>query len=787
MKKRSLLTVLLSGILFLIPLSSCGSNSPGGNTPNNSLSPAVTYVDISTVEELARLKGSKENFRLINDISLPNTDWTPIDEFFGILDGNGKKISQLKITGNKANQGLFSTLKGTVKNLRIDQVSISCTGDAGTLGAVCGTNEGSIENVVVSGDISAKYYNNVGGIAGITNSANITKCKNECYIVGYDIVGGIVGSFSAWSECSFEDNENVGKIEGNSNVGGVLGFAKTNSVKNNFFVTISNNKNSGEVNATGSNIGGVIGNATGSTYDNYGKISYQEFKITSCINTGEVHGYNATGGVVGCGALNKEISSCENKAPVTGNNYVGGYIGSLANWTTVKMLDNNQTITGKAYLGGIVGYGGVLVHCNNTGEIVSTGVNLESSIAISCVGGLAGYALSLEDCSNSVDITVLNKGQFVGGLVGKLQINNGSLLKNCKNNAKVNSDGLYVGGIAGYLRLRDSSLSSFTFTVDGLENNGTVTGFENYVGGIFGKAEGEYIENYSKYYYHYISLINCINSKPIIGVDYTGGIFGYGDYINEITSTSNIADIKGHNYVGGYVGFTNIGSLIHIAENHNNIYGNAYVGGIGGQTGKLKNCFNYGNVFSQGTVIENNKIMAYVGGLAGLATSLENCVNEANIYVDTGGQYVGGLVGFLRVYSSSTFTKCTNNGDVRSTGSFVGGLVGYFRIRHDTLATSTFVIDNNVNNGIVSAIGDYVGGIIGSADGEYIENYSRYYYHYISISNCQNNKDVYGNKYVGGILGRGTYVDKTEAVWNTNTNCGSIKGETSGGLYGELV
>lgn len=47
--------------------------------------------------------------------------WTPItNNFTGTLDGLGHTITGLYINNSKDNQGLFGTLKGTVKNLKIE-------------------------------------------------------------------------------------------------------------------------------------------------------------------------------------------------------------------------------------------------------------------------------------------------------------------------------------------------------------------------------------------------------------------------------------------------------------------------------------------------------------------------------------------------------------------------------------------------------------------------------------------------------------------------------------------
>ena len=46
--------------------------------------------------------------------------------------------------------------------------------------------------------------------------------------------------------------------------------------------------------------------------------------------------------------------------------------------------------------------------------------------------------------------------------------------------------------------------------------------------------------------------------------------------------------------------------------------------------------------------------------------------------------------------------------------------------------------------------------------------------------------NISGSNYVAGILGYGTYAEKTEAVWATNTNSGTITGSNKGPLYGYL-
>lgn len=69
--------------------------------------------------------------------------WTPItSEFTGILDGLGKTITGLYINNSQSNQGLFGILKGTVKNLRVEESNVN--GRESEI--IAGKNEGVIEN-----------------------------------------------------------------------------------------------------------------------------------------------------------------------------------------------------------------------------------------------------------------------------------------------------------------------------------------------------------------------------------------------------------------------------------------------------------------------------------------------------------------------------------------------------------------------------------------------------------------------------------------------------------------
>ena len=228
-------------VAMMCVLTACGDDDKTDNNGDNSTNTEeVVYNEISTVEDLLMLNNSSENYKLKNNIDISGvSSWSPISEFSGILDGNGFAISGLTVDSIQNDIGLFSSLKGTVQNLKLTSVSINNSGDAERVGSVCGnlTNTGKLDNVTVSGKISAIYSSNVAGLAG-QSSGTIINCTNEITVNGESSVGGIVGYCDFSGAKAFENNVNNGKIVGTSSVGGVVGYIY--GYKNNPTITITN-------------------------------------------------------------------------------------------------------------------------------------------------------------------------------------------------------------------------------------------------------------------------------------------------------------------------------------------------------------------------------------------------------------------------------------------------------------------------------------------------------------------------------------------------------------------
>lgn len=215
----------------------------------------TTYTDLHQALEAAKNGGT---VKLLRDVELTDT-WTPVGDsstpFKGTFDGDGHKITGLKITsgsyiglfgyvgegatiknvnlvganvfGVKRVGALIGQIKGnaTVSNCTVDSTS-HVTGSDSNTGGLIGEAAGGItvklEKLInyatVMNTESEGPSRAAGIIAQVTSGANvtITKCVNNGAITtnnGY--AGGIVAAKQGGSKVSFENCSNAGTLTGN--------------------------------------------------------------------------------------------------------------------------------------------------------------------------------------------------------------------------------------------------------------------------------------------------------------------------------------------------------------------------------------------------------------------------------------------------------------------------------------------------------------------------------------------------------------------------------------------
>ena len=148
--------------------------------------------DITTKDELQDISGNG-TYTIKNDIDA--TGLTSIASFSGTLQADINPATKMPYRIKNLSAPLFTTLTGTVKNLVIENCTIS-TGDAsGNTGAIACTANGEarIYNVgILGGEVSSTNY--VGGLVGLLDgTARVVNCYSFANITGGSVKAGIVG------------------------------------------------------------------------------------------------------------------------------------------------------------------------------------------------------------------------------------------------------------------------------------------------------------------------------------------------------------------------------------------------------------------------------------------------------------------------------------------------------------------------------------------------------------------------------------------------------------------
>ena len=185
------------------------------------------------------------------DINMESVaNWTPIgtleNPFNGTFDGGNKTISNLNVNGG-AYAGLFGYANSaTIKNVKIENANVKGTDCVGVIaGNVYSTS--LIDNCHVSGNIKVEGNTNVGGIVG----KYYTKVKNS------SVIGDEVAA-------SYVKGVHVGANLEGDNIGGIMGHAGENNTHENNVVkniTISGTRK----------VGGLIG------------VTDQNTDVTNCV------------------------------------------------------------------------------------------------------------------------------------------------------------------------------------------------------------------------------------------------------------------------------------------------------------------------------------------------------------------------------------------------------------------------------------------------------------------------------------------------------------------------
>ena len=257
---------------YTYTVSLTAAKDPGYTIEGNG-SYTVTSADgLMHVAELVNGGKTDINITLDKNIDLTGKGWTPIGTSFdnsykGTFDGGGHTITGLTVTTNDEYAGLFGYLSnfnnaaGTVKNVVMDGIQITCNHRSGYAGGVVGYSWGTIENCSVSGSVSATV--SVGGVVGVQRDGSITGCSSSATVKGTLYAGGVAGwtNFGATLTACYATGNVIIEIAPTQNIsgGGLVGF--------NDGISLLSCYATGNVTSTGSSTGYLhIGGFLGDNY-----------------------------------------------------------------------------------------------------------------------------------------------------------------------------------------------------------------------------------------------------------------------------------------------------------------------------------------------------------------------------------------------------------------------------------------------------------------------------------------------------------------------------------------
>ncbi|MBQ6726353.1 MAG: hypothetical protein IJQ89_07220, partial [Bacteroidales bacterium] len=222
------------------------------------------------------------------------------------------------------------------------------------------------------------------------------------------------------------------------------------------------------------------------------------------------------------------------------------------------------------------------------------------------------------------------------------------------SNLAINSGSPTYCGLFGYV----IGTSSDTCFIHDFTIKGSFTG-SSYTGAAVGWIQ-------------YGKVANVTNFATISGYNnYHGGIVGYASY-TDVVRCVNRANVTGSQYTGGIVGYSELGARhIDTCINSGAVNSNStYVGGIVGRQSSsyVQHCSNSGDVTST-----TSSAASYVGGISGyMYSSAFVRYNLNGGLVKSNGGSVGGIVG----RATGTITYNINVNNVIGGGVNIGAIAG---------------------------------------------------------------------------------------------------------------
>ncbi|MBZ3936434.1 beta strand repeat-containing protein [Methanimicrococcus blatticola] len=739
------------------------------------------------------------------------SDWTPIADFKGNLNGNNSTILNMNVQAPAGEHiGFFKDVSdtATITNLRFENATVNGFKHVGVLAGY--SNNATLNNIEIRG-FELEGENAIGGIVG-DGSVNATDIRIRGYkngtpskITGENSVGGVIGWTRSYVYLETVTVDNL-DITGIEITGGVVGHSVSGLYVQD--VLVNNTKVSGQT-YTGGVVG--VGFVSGNEDTDKTRIGKQTTDAKNVVvKNSEISGETGVGGIIGCLQEVGEIKSTSvENLKVTGSESVGGIIGFTFNPNLnvsnligpSVVIGGNQnlgkpsvTVNGKNYVGGMIGK----AESNRTSKIeidnpivqnVSvTGIYTEKEDGNN-TGGLIGGSTGINNfnvlAGEFYDIYIKGNSN-IGGLVGYLvldDVGNGKTFTTRENNAALYIKNItieadtFTGGVVGKYIYVSNDNDRIAVENAKIENLNVVT-VGSYVGGVFGIATNTN-DKETGVGKSTITKVTVNDSILNGGNGDVSGIVGAGDYVVIDLVFVNNSTLTGVTGVGGIAGRFNNSSISEAVVTDSNISGNYTFGGIIG-FGKDSNIDH--TSFEDGYIKTRGDPSTNIGGLVGQMENSEVVNSIAKYKLENNFVSIttrlGGAVGNLEVDSKIDNVTVILESNLAGNNS-IGGIAGNQQY-NSVINNSTFEF-----NGEYSIIGcNSVGGIAGASRGT-IFNVTN-----SGNISASNGSGLY-NGNVGGIVGYGwgdLTISQSKSYGNissTTDNVGGIVGKITSGKVNE--
>jgi hypothetical protein len=682
-----------------------------------------------------------------------------------VLDG--VNVVDATMTGSYNNTGgLIGSITNTVGTVTIQNCTVSGSIVGGSyVGAIVGNSSGAasitIDNCSYNGALSGVGYN--GGLVGrAAGKLTITDSYTTGSVSGSDTyAGGLVGM--AAGGAVFLNSYSASNISTSSNnyVGGVAGAISTSENNAITKVYASGNITTGSAQY----VGGLVGSATSVAITDV----YALGDITaSSTNSGGLIGYLSGG----------SVTNAYSAGAVNGGATIGA-VTSSPNISNLYWQVDTSHLQSATY--------GQPIRTLYEPSSEYAGFDFDDVWAMtqgSAIPYLQGLGI---DAKNN--ITTIRKYAFAGEglestpyLVGTLadfnEIRNNQhayyqLTEDIDLTGLAQMPDIWYGGIDG----NNKTISNFTLAAAT-------------TGGLFANLTHKdiFIKNLTL---NNFSLVGTASTRGLIA----GQITATGVVLDKITVDNGAvkASSGSPTYYGGLVGQVTATGGVTVQDCNVNIAisGNQYTGGlVGGVTDGgsvvVDKCDVAGSIAPTGT---------YSGGLIGYASGglIDRSHTDVTITA-TGGGSIGGLVGYnsgSAVTNSDTTGNITSSGNA-TTGNYVGGLIGYNNGSAATVTNS--YATGNVSSSSVSpttnSVSSYTGGLVGrNVDGTINLVFARGNVS-VTASSCNSTYPCGAGGLIGensgGAISQGYASGNVSVTGSTATYVGGLIGNNSSGVINDV-